>query len=72
MHVTPPFVNRGVTVMVAVIGAVLVFTAVNDEMLPVPLAANPMDGVLLLHVKTVPATEPLKLIEVVTDPLQRV
>ena len=41
--------NEGVTVIVAVTGAVPVFAAVNDAMFPVPLAARPIDVVLLVH-----------------------
>ena len=39
----------GVTVMVAVTGVVPVFTAVKAPMLPVPLAARPMEGVLFVQ-----------------------
>ena len=46
-QLTPPFTNVGVTVMVAVTGAVLVLLAVKDKMFPEPLAARPIDGVLL-------------------------
>ena len=46
-HPVPPFVNVGVTVTVATTGAVVVFTAVKDNMDEVvPLAANPMEVVL--------------------------
>ena len=41
--------NEGVTVIVAVTGAVPLLVAVNDGMFPEPLAARPIDGVLLLH-----------------------
>lgn len=41
-HVTPSLVKEGVTVTVAVIGAVVVFVVVKDAILPVPLAANPI------------------------------
>ena len=46
-QLTPPFTNVGVTVIVAVTGAVPVLVAVNDGIFPAPLAANPMDGALL-------------------------
>ena len=39
----------GVTVMVAVTGDAPGLLAVNDAMLPVPLAARPMEGVLLVQ-----------------------
>jgi hypothetical protein len=40
----------GVTVTVAVTGAEVVLAAVNEAILPVPLAARPMDVVLLVQV----------------------
>ena len=45
-QLTPAFTNVGVTVMVAVTGAVPVLVAVNDGIFPAPLAANPIDGAL--------------------------
>ena len=36
-------------VIVAVIGDVVEFVAVNEGMLPVPLAARPMAGLLFVH-----------------------
>jgi len=39
----------GVTTIVAITGAVPLFTAVNEGMLPVPVADNPIDGVSLVH-----------------------
>ena len=39
----------GVTVIVPVIGEVPVLVAVNEPILPVPVAANPMDGVLFIQ-----------------------
>ena len=38
--------------MVAVIGAVVALVAINDAILPAPLAANPMEGVLLAQLNT--------------------
>ena len=40
---------EGVTVMVAVTGAVLLFTAVKSAMLPVPLPVRPIDVSLLVQ-----------------------
>jgi len=40
-----------VAVIVAVTGLVPVFTAVNEAILPLPLAAKPMPGVSLVQVK---------------------
>ena len=53
--------KAGVTVIVATTGAVPVFTAVKDAILPVPLAAKPMEGVLLVQLNVVPGTEPVKV-----------
>ena len=39
----------GVTVTVAVIGAFVVFAAVNEGTEPVPLAANPIEVVLFVQ-----------------------
>ena len=49
VHDTPSLVKVGVTVMVAITGAVPVFTATNDGILPLPLAARPIDVVLFVH-----------------------
>jgi hypothetical protein len=40
----------GVTVTVAATGEVVVFVAVNEAIFPVPDAARPIEGVLLVHV----------------------
>jgi hypothetical protein len=61
--------NTGVTVMVAITGTPVAFTPVNTPMLPVPLAASPMDVVLLVQLKVVPPTAPLNVTAVVLDPL---
>ena len=47
---TEPLVKVGVTTMVAITGAVPVFTAVNEAMFPVPEAESPIPGVVLVHV----------------------
>lgn len=64
---TAPVVGEvtGVTVMVAVTGALVAFAAVNEGISPEPLAARPMLGLLLVQLKIVPGTGPEKLIEVV-------
>ena len=49
-HVTPPFVKLENTLMVAITGVVPALVAVNAGMLPVPLAANPIDAVLFVQV----------------------
>ena len=38
--------------MVATTGAVVVLVAINDAILPAPLAAKPIDGVLLTQLNT--------------------
>ena len=40
----------GVTVMVAVTGVSVAFVAVNELIFPVPLAAKPIEVLLLVHV----------------------
>ena len=44
VQVSPAFVNEGVTVMVALTGALVAFVAGKDEISPVPPAARPMAG----------------------------
>ena len=51
--------------MVAVTGAVVAFVAVKLAILPVPLAASPMPGVLFVQLYVVPATDPLNVTAVV-------
>jgi hypothetical protein len=62
----------GVIVMVAEIGAVVVLVAVNDEMFPDPLAANPIAELLFVQVNVVPLTGPDKEVEAALAPLQYV
>jgi hypothetical protein len=50
VHSVPPFRKLGVTVIVAVTGALVVLVAVNEAMLPVPLAPRPIDVLLFVHV----------------------
>ncbi len=70
LQTTPPLVELGVTVIVAATGEVPVFTALKEVTLPVPLAARPMAGLLLLQVYSVPFTDPLSTIGDVDAPLQ--
>jgi hypothetical protein len=49
VQVVPPLVKLGVTVIVAVTGDVPVLTAANEAMLPVPLAAKPIEVVLFVQ-----------------------
>lgn len=67
-----PCDTDGVTVMVAVTGALPVFTAVNEGILPEPLAASPMLGVLFVQLNTVPGIGPEKVTGTVLEPLHTV
>jgi hypothetical protein len=49
VHGTATLVKVGVTVIVAVNGAVPGLTAANVPILPAPLAARPIPGVSLVH-----------------------
>ena len=61
----------GITVMVAVTGALVVLMAVNAGILPVPPAAKPIDVLLFVQLKTVLLTLPLKFTALVADPLHK-
>lgn len=45
-QLTLPLVKVGVTVIVAVTGALVVFVAIKDAILPEPVAGKPIEGVL--------------------------
>lgn len=60
----------GITVIRATTGAAPRLVAVNGGISPVPEAARPIDGVVLVQEYVVPATGPLKLIAAVVAPLQ--
>ena len=60
----------GVTVIVAVIGEVVALVAVNEGILPEPLAARPIDVLLFVHVNVVPLTGPDKPVIGATTPAQ--
>jgi hypothetical protein len=62
----------GVTVMVAVTGALVVLMAVNEGILPLPVAAKPIDGLLFVQLKPVPLTALVKLIALVLAALHKV
>ena len=70
-QVMPP-VNVGVTVIVATIGAPPLLIAVKEAISPEPLAARPMDGVLLVQLNTVPGTAPENATAVVAEPLHKI
>jgi hypothetical protein len=67
-----PLAVVGVTVIVAVTGAAVLFTAVKLGILPCPLATRPIPGVLLVQLNIVPATVPVNVTAVVGEPLQSV
>jgi hypothetical protein len=60
----------GVTIIVATSGAVPLLTAANEGTSPIPVAASPIDVLLLVQLKVVPATGPLTVTCVVAAPLQ--
>ena len=62
----------GVTVMVALMGALVVLVAVKAAIFPDPLAASPMAVLSLVQLKVVPATSPVKAMAVVGAPAHRV
>lgn len=68
---TLAFVYPGIIVMVATTGVLVLFVAVNTGMLPVPLAASPMEVLLFVHENVVPVTAPVKLITADETALQR-
>ena len=70
VQVTEALVKAGVTVIVAVIAAVVVLVAVNTGILPVPLATSPIVVLLFVQVYVVPVTVLAKLIAVVAVALQ--
>ena len=59
----------GVTVIVATTGALVILVATKLAMLPLPAAASPIDGALLVQLNTVPATVPTKFTAAVLAPL---
>lgn len=64
----------GVTVIVPVIGALVALVPTNDGILPLPLAASPIAGLLLVQLYTMvpPVVGLLKFTAVVLPPLHTV
>ena len=60
----------GVTVIVAVIGKVVAFVAMNEGTLPEPLAASPMAVLPFVQVNVVPLTGPDRLVTGTATPAQ--
>jgi hypothetical protein len=67
VQVTPPITYSGVTVMVPTIGAAVLLVAVNEGILPEPLAAKPMAVLLFVQLNVLAA--PVKLTAAVEAPL---
>jgi hypothetical protein len=59
----------GVTVMVAVTGALVRLIAVKEAILPVPLAGRPIEVLVLVQVKELPLTDPVNVMVFVAAPL---
>ena len=62
----------GVTVIVATTAVVPLFVAVNEAILPLPLPANPIEGLLFVQLNVVPLTEPVNMMALVDALLQTV
>jgi hypothetical protein len=62
----------GVTMIVAVTGALDKFMAVNDGISPLPVFAKPMEVLSLVQLKLLPLTAPVKLIAFVDEPVHKV
>ena len=62
----------GVTVIVAVTGALLVLIAVNEGIFPLPEAAKPIVVLLFVQLKVVPLIAPEKVTRFVDAPLHKV
>ena len=61
----------GVTVMFAIIGAVVVLVAVKEAILPVPFAANPIVTLSFVQVKVAPVVGLVKFVVVVDAALHK-
>lgn len=59
----------GVTVMMALTAVVPLLMAVNGLMFPFPLAGKPIDVLLFVQLKVVPATVPVNVIRLLRSPL---
>ena len=62
----------GVTVIVAVTGALDALMAVKAIIFPLPDAASPIDVLLFVQLKVVPLTAPEKFIALVVEALHKV
>jgi hypothetical protein len=62
--------NVGVTVIVPEIAVLKMFVAMNAPMVFVPVAAKPMEVLLLAQLKTVPLTVPVNTTAVLCSPTQ--
>ena len=62
----------GVTVIVAITGALVALMAVNAGIFPLPEAAKPIDALLFVQLKVLPPTAPEKVTRFVDAPLHKV
>ena len=62
----------GVTVIVAVTGALVKLVAVKDGIFPLPAAPRPIVVLLFVQLKVVPLTAPAKATRLVAAPLHKV
>ena len=62
----------GVTVIVAVTGALVKLMAVKAGIFPLPEAAKPIVGLLFVQLKVVPLTAPEKFIALVVAALHKI
>ena len=62
---------KGVTIIVAVMGALVVLIAVNEGMSLVPLAPKPIEVLLFVQLKIVPLTAPVKFMALVAAVLHK-
>lgn len=72
VQLMPPLVKVGVTVIVATCGVDPLLIPMNDGIVLVPLAPNPIEVLLLLQLYTVPATGPAMVTAAVAVPLHTV
>lgn len=72
-QLTPPFINVGVTIIVAITGVKPTFVAINVGILPAPAAANPIEGALLdqVNITLPPVAGLLNAMAAVDEPLHK-
>ena len=58
-------------IILAVLLTEVIFVAVNEGIFPMPFDARPMEVLLFVQTKLVPATVPFNTISLVFEPLQK-